>query len=299
MGFMGLDAAATQALEFEVIPERVRLQLTRLLRHACAAEEATVELVKKNRVINVARHVLSLPAYRLESDDWGDYHPAEHGWHNGELELILRRPSTPDLVETLADLIQDGWLHDVTVNDILDHSNLSFRFDDNETADGLDVSVEVFSVPDIEDLVGQDEHPNIRVLVERMDRALAAEDAPEVLHTSASIFEALAKDVVNRETVETQTLASFFERYRKDSGLPEPILDFILDVYRRRNTEPLAGHGRLAEPDFRQTDAIALAALTKAFLRIERDLAVLKIGRDEVAPRPGRRERGEEEAAEP
>jgi SpoVK/Ycf46/Vps4 family AAA+-type ATPase len=112
-------------------------------------------------------------------------------------------------------------------------------------------------------------HPNIRILVDRMNDALKREDYSGVLHSSASIFETLAKDIVGISNVQNQTLKSFFDRYRKDSALPEKVLDYILAIYESRNITPLAGHGSTQIPGISREVAIALSEMTVAFVRIE------------------------------
>jgi hypothetical protein len=112
-------------------------------------------------------------------------------------------------------------------------------------------------------------HPNIAVLMGRMNDAFARDDYAGVLHASASIFETMAKDVVGIPSVQNQTLKSFFDRYRKDSTLPSEILDYILAVYDARNATPLAGHGSTQIPNLSKEAAITLAEMTKAFVRIE------------------------------
>ena len=112
-------------------------------------------------------------------------------------------------------------------------------------------------------------HPNISSLVRRMNHALTKGDYSAVLHSSASIFETLAKVVVGIPSIQDQTLKSFFDRYRKDSTLPDEILDYILAIYESRNSTPLAGHGSTQTPDISRTEAVVLAEITKAFVRIE------------------------------
>ena len=82
---MGLTKTDRKRLEFEVVSERARLRLTRLLRQAPAHKDPTVEIVRQNRVINISRNVLGLQLYQLEAVDGEYYYPAEHGWHNGEI----------------------------------------------------------------------------------------------------------------------------------------------------------------------------------------------------------------------
>ncbi|HNT78922.1 MAG TPA: hypothetical protein PKH77_28275, partial [Anaerolineae bacterium] len=112
-------------------------------------------------------------------------------------------------------------------------------------------------------------HPNIVILLKRMDTALEQDDYAAVLHASASIFETMAKDIVGISTVQNQTLKSFFARYRQNSTLPNEILDYILTVYESRNATPLAGHGSTQTPQISREVAISLSEMTKAFVRIE------------------------------
>jgi hypothetical protein len=76
------------------------------------------------------------------------------------------------------------------------------------------------------------------------------------------------------ETIQDESLGSFFDRYRNDTNLPEPVVDYINEIFQRRNTEPTAGHGHLEEPDIAKEDSILLAEMTKAFVRAERKLFI-------------------------
>jgi hypothetical protein len=115
-------------------------------------------------------------------------------------------------------------------------------------------------------------HQNIQVLLDRMDDTLRRNDYSGVLHASVSIFETMAKDVVGLPTVENKTLKSFFDRYRKDSSLPNEILDYILSIYDLRSITPLASHGSTKTPTINRESAIALSEMTRAFVRIEDQL---------------------------
>lgn len=112
-------------------------------------------------------------------------------------------------------------------------------------------------------------HANIFTLEARMDSDLGRDDYAGVLHCSASIFETMAKDIVGLPTVQNQTMKRFFDRYRKDSALPQEILDHILSIYERRNVTPLAGHGSTQIPTLSKQEATTLAEIKKAFVRIE------------------------------
>lgn len=114
-----------------------------------------------------------------------------------------------------------------------------------------------------------DFHPNINFLLKRMESAIQNNDAPCVLHASASIFETIAKNIIDIDSIQNKSLGVFFERYQKNSILPKEITNYILSIYQRRNREPLAAHGSTLQPEITMQEAIIIAELTKAFLRIE------------------------------
>jgi hypothetical protein len=273
MVFKGLTNLEKNKLEYEVVPHRARLLLTRLLRDRTSHEQSEVQIIYQNRAVNIARNILGASIYVLDGGVEGLYHETEYGWHYGEIELVMLRPNTAELVETLADFIQEGILDVDDVNEILSKFNLSFGFNLRESYGVRDVQVSISAVEEIELDEDKDEHLNIRVLISRMENSLHQKDFPAVLHASASIFETLAKDVISLESVDDKTLASFFDRYRKDSKLPEPILDYVLEIYKQRNIEPLAGHGSRKTPTISEREAVILVEMTKAFVRIERSLS--------------------------
>lgn len=119
-----------------------------------------------------------------------------------------------------------------------------------------------------------DEHPNVSLLLKRMTTALENDDPSGVLHASASIFETIAKNIINIDSIQDRPLGAFFGRYRIDSTLPKEILNYIESIYKRRNTEPLAGHGSSRLPEITMEEAIIIVELTRAFVRIERALQI-------------------------
>ena len=286
MAFIRLTQKQKDALQLEIVPRVARRELTRLIRRACESDELEVTLCRENEFINIANHVLDRPNYTLESDGWGHYEVAEFAWHRGQRELIMRLPTTAQLVEILADYVQKGMLITRDVNSILLEHNCGFSFVESEVGpDGeLHIDVEVVPVESIPEVDLTSEHPNVRKLVSRMDRALADKDPAGVLHASACIFETVAKDVVQNPNVENQTLASFFDSYRKKSRLPSPVLDFMLQVYTDRNTVPLAGHGSVSPPRLTHDKAVILAEMTKAIIRIERSLGQQALTRHQLSP---------------
>jgi hypothetical protein len=275
MPFMRLSEKQRTALELEVVPHQARLELTRIIRDACAVEdedEVEIVLIHENEFINIANQVLGRPIYLLKGGDWGEFHPAEYAWHHGQRELIMRIPSTPELAEILADYLEKGMMRRKDVNEILSNYGCGFTFERDGYRSHAPVEIQVVPVDSIDEVDLKTDHPNVRRLVTRMDAALKGHDFSGVLHASASIFETLAKDVMKNPNVNDQTLASFFEGYKKKSLLPEPILDYMLNVYQQRNSQPLAGHGSLTEPNINPENAVALCELTKTIVRIERKL---------------------------
>src|SRR5579871_1662593 len=193
MPFIGLTNEERRDLESEVVSNDARTRLTRLMRAQCAARDGNVELINYNRYINIARSLMGLSVYRLEPDDWGMYQNEVFGWHFGEAELVMRRPDTATFVEMLGDFIQQRMLPLCEVNDILAADNTTVRFRIHGFGD--DVSVEILELAALEDEGLEKEHPNVRLLVERMEDAFARKDYSAVLHACGSVFETLAKNV--------------------------------------------------------------------------------------------------------
>jgi len=274
MTFLGLSNQDKENLSLEVVPYEARLKLTRLIRSKCKAEEPRIELIRQNQYINIANTVMKNPIYRLNSDEWGEYEPAEYAWHAGEIELIMRLPSTIEIVAIIADFIQNDMLDITLVNRIIKSDNCSFKF---KQGGDEGVSVSLMSIDKIPADDISSEHKNIRLLVSRMETCCSNSDPSGVLHASASIFETLAKDVISDQNIENKPLGSFFDKYRNESRLPKNILDSIISVYKERNTTPLAGHGGTNPTTITQEDAIVLVEMTKAFVRAERQLRIYDI----------------------
>lgn len=266
--FKGLSDTEKSELEYEVINDRCRLNITRLFREKTKHPNEDISIILQNRIINIARQVEDLSICKLESDEDGHYYPAEKAWHFGELEYITKRQSTCELIETLCDLIDSEIIDNAEINELFNYEELGISINNNSGY----ISISIIDELDLdEDL--QNEHTNIRTLIKRMDILLSNDDYSGVLHASASTFETLGKIVVNKDSIADETLGSFFNSYRNESKLPGPILDYILSVYRRRNKEPLAGHGSTKISNITKEEAIIIDEMTKAFVKIERKLS--------------------------
>lgn len=140
-----------------------------------------------------------------------------------------------------------------------------FRFAENYKGDN---AVEEFiNPPEIGDI--RIAPSNIGVLFERMADCWKRNDFGGVLHASASVFETMAKDIIQNPAIENQPLGGFFEQYRRHSALPQPSLDLILDTYKRRNATPLAGHGGTGSPQISKEQATEIMRITRDFVRHE------------------------------
>ena len=252
-----------EQLEYEVVSQEFRVHLTRLIeRNENFAQD---NFINQNWLINRSRTLARKTIYVLQADDMGCYEACEFAWHNGEFELCFRRLDTNRLIELLCEVVDRKWLLLAEVNRLLIQEGASFRLSRGST-----IKVEVISVEKLEEDAPQlNEHPNIRVLVNRMVSSLDNSDYAGVLHSSASIFETLAKDVVGIPSIQDQTLGSFFDRYKKDSQLPTELQAKIMDTYKSRNSTPLAGHGSTQAPSITNKEAVTLCELTKALVRIE------------------------------
>lgn len=250
-------------LQYEVVSTEMKVHLTRLLEKDQRFVDH--ELLYKNKMVNRSRSLAGETIYVLTAGDYGEYEDYDFIWHNGEYELIFRRLDTLNFIEFLGELLDEDWYSVEQLNEILEREGAAFRF----SLKHGNIKVEVLPIAELIDSPHESEHPNITVLVARMDSALENEDFAGVLHASASIFETLAKEIVGLPSVGNQTLKAFFERYKKDSYLPGELQNKIIKIYEMRNKTPLAGHGSTEEPQIDNTQAITLSEMTKAFIKIE------------------------------
>lgn len=274
-----LSDAESQSLSLEVVSTELKVHLTRLLCDKISLCEgggvasSNNIIIRQNKVINKSRNLQNLQIYTLETDD-EYYLSPEYAWHNGEFELVFRRLDTVQFIEFLGDLIEREYFTDEEINSLLEREGASFRY---QLRNG-NLAVEVMNIFEIENAIHELEgkegaipfHGNVRLLFSRAENALAVADYTLLVHCCASIFETLAKDVISDSNLDDKSLGSFFEKYRKESSLPEPILNFILDQYKLRGKMPLAGHGStITPPVISKEQAVTLIEMTKAFVITE------------------------------
>jgi len=119
---------------------------------------------------------------------------------------------------------------------------------------------------------------NLGILYDRMNAAWKRHDYGEVVHASASILETMAKHVVAQPNIRDQTLAGFFDLYRKHSKLSKRQLDRVLQIYQQGNTIPLAGHGSVNEPGISMDEAEQIVQITNECVRTEYKHRVRYVG---------------------
>lgn len=271
-------------LQYDVVSQEIRVYLTRLLEAAVKERslrdnevDLTIKLINLNQIVNKSRRLAGLSTYSLENEEDDYYYPTQHAWHFGDFELVFRRLSTIQFVEFTCELIDDGFFSTVVLNQLFEQEGLSFRIRNNNEGHIL---VKVFPIEMLESKFQEGEHPNIIVLVKRMDEALKyaldTGDYPPVISASASIFETMAKDIINSASIQDESLGGFFEKYRKNSRLPKEILDYILSIYNERSITPLAAHGSTqTPPEISKEQLVTLVEMTKAFIKTEYKLYVL------------------------
>lgn len=112
-------------------------------------------------------------------------------------------------------------------------------------------------------------HPNVVLLIGRMEQCLEKNDPAGVLHAAASILETTAKDIIKSDSIKNESLGGFIDKYKKESSLPEDVKSVVGAIYVLRNKMPLSGHGSTQAPSITMQDAVVIAAATKFVVEVE------------------------------
>lgn len=274
---MYIDELKQLKLSEEYISRDLKIYLARLLQNKLFSEEGSSErkIVLQNDIINMSLQIQGKPIYVLETQD-EDYMLPEYAWHNAEFHLVFRRLDSTQTIELLGDLIISNYLSIKEINDLFKRHNITFKFIEKRNELAIEFLPEKEINKILENIDNEEEeeevtiHDNILLLLKRLDQSLNDKDYTLTIATSASVFETLAKDIIDLPHLVNQSLGQFFSRYRNDSKLPSSVLDYMKSVFDNRNTTPTAGHGSTAEiPNITDTEAQLLVELTKAFVRVE------------------------------
>lgn len=269
-----VQLSQTLKLSEEYISRDLKIYLSRILDKKLLSGDSTAErkIVIQNDLINRSLQIQGKPIYVLETQE-EFYMLPEYAWHNAEFHLIFRRLNSLEVIEYLGELIQNKYFSRKEVNEIFRQHNITFKFVERNE----DLFVEFLPEKEIRDFIDSikntepvNVHDNILLLIDRLEKAYQNKDYTLLIATSGSIFETLAKDVLQDPSLIKQSLGWFFDRYRKSSSLPSTILDYMKAIFDSRNTTPTAGHGSTATvPTISDIEARLLIELTKTFVRSE------------------------------
>ena len=254
------------SLEYEWIPLSAKVQLTRLLyRHYLPHAESHPRIHYLNRIVNQANNLTGRKIFLLDADQVGDYFSADIARQESEFMIYIRRLNPIQFIEFLATVVELGYIKVDDANAILKEANSSvtIKLDDSGRVSTSTISTAGQFTLD------NDASPNLRTLVSRMDRYLNDEDYAGVLSNSAMAIELISKEIYGSSKIYNQSFGSYFEGYKNKTTLPEPVIDWMLQIYKRRNTEPLAAHGSPLPPSITCEEASLIAEMTKAFIRYE------------------------------
>ena len=135
------------------------------------------------------------------------------------------------------------------------------------------ISKVISSAENLKDIpVLKNEHPNVKKLISRMDSNFANDDYTGVLHASASIYETLVKDISGEPKFQKKSLGQILNDSQFSLNIPEQIIDYIREIFRKRNTVPTAGHGGTSIPTITKEEAIAIQEFTKTIVRVLRKI---------------------------
>ncbi|WP_144533983.1 hypothetical protein [Bacillus pumilus] len=267
--FLELTSKEKRDLKYEIISPETRKVFTRYLRNEIYDEEGLIKVIKLNRIINMSHNVLNKPIYVYDTIE--DLESDDVGWHLSCLELIFKVCNTIQFVEIILDLISNDLIKCNVVNKILKDHSVSFRVIVQD-----EVGIEIINFTEDDQFENSSEHVNIRSGIIRMNLLLGENDYTGVLAASANILETLAKDVLKNPVIDDKSFGSFFDSYKKNSTLPPEFIDYIHSIYKRRNSEPLSGHGSTKTPTITEREAIVISELTKMFVLTENKLMTLQ-----------------------
>lgn len=253
-------------LEYEWIPLSAKVQLIRLLdRHYPSHINPHTRIHYLNRIVNIANNLAERKLFVLDTDQYGDYYPEDIARQESEFMICIRRLNSTQFIEFLATVVEFEYIDISDANTILKEVNSSVAIKlDNTGRPSI-------SIPPMTDkfALDNDASPNLRTLLSRMDSCLDDEDYAAVLFNSAMAIELISKEIYGSSKIYDQSFGAYFKGYKNKTTLPEPVIDWMLAIYKRRNTESLAAHGSPLPPSITCEEASLIAEMTKAFIRYE------------------------------
>ena len=254
------------SLEYEWIPLSAKAHLIRLLDRYCPPHvNPRTRIPYLQRIVNLANNLSERKFFDLDTDQFDDYFPEDVARLETEFMICIRRLNLIQFIEFLGTVVEYEYIDINDANIILKEINSSVAIELDTTGH---LSISILPMAD-KSALDNDASPNLRTILRRMDSYLNDEDYAAVLLNSAMAIEFISKQIYGSSKIYNQSFGSYFEGYKNKTTLPEPIIDWMLQIYKRRNTEPLASHGSPLPPSITCEEASLIAEMTKAFIRYE------------------------------
>ena len=254
------------SLEYEWIPLSAKAHLIRLLDRYCPPHvNPRTRIPYLQRIANLANNLSERKFFDLDTDQFDDYFPEDVARLETEFMICIRRLNPIQFIEFLGSVVEYEYIDINDANIILKEINSSVAIELDTTGH---LSISILPMAD-KSALDNDTSPNLRTILRRMDSYLNDEDYAAVLLNSAMAIEFISKQIYGSSKIYNQSFGSYFEGYKNKTTLPEPIIDWMLQIYKRRNTEPLASHGSPLPPSITCEEASLIAEMTKAFIRYE------------------------------
>lgn len=254
------------SLEYEWIPLSAKAHLIRLLDRYCPPHvNPRTRIPYLQRIVNLANNLSERKFFDLDTDQFDDYFPEDVARLETEFMICIRRLNPIQFIEFLGTVVEYEYIDINDANIILKEINSSVAIELDTTGH---LSISILPMAD-KSALDNDASPNLRTILRRMDSYLNDEDYAAVPLNSAMAIEFISKQIYGSSKIYNQSFGSYFEGYKNKTTLPEPIIDWMLQIYKRRNTEPLASHGSPLPPSITCEEASLIAEMTKAFIRYE------------------------------
>ena len=260
---MNLTKEQIKELEFEEIPKQAKTDLTRLVR----------QTINDNyflglRYVNMKETILGKRITEPVFDDYVESLTESLTLYViSSIENIFNNLELYEIVELLFDYIQADLININSVNNIFKEYEVPVLFE-QDWRNHLSIKTE--NLKDIPIL--ENEHPNVKKLISRMDSSFANDDYTGVLHASASVYETLVKDISGEPKFQKMSLGQILNDSQFSLNIPEQIIDYIREIFKKRNTVPTAGHGGTSIPTITKEEAIVIREFTKTIVRVLRKI---------------------------
>ncbi len=230
---------------------------------SCKGDSYMDTFISKKNLYNTVSSVMGEEPCKIDFDDTTPYCVWDESWIDGRLDYLLWKASSYEYLNIIYFLIRSNILKNTFINDLFEENKIPIKFEGEEENLYLH-PVDIFS----DSKTDSERTDSIQVLKERAENAISRGDSGGLLHTVASIYEAIGCDVI--EKTSKSTFNGEFEKYRKKSKLPKEFLDYIKRIVEQRNVEPNAGHGNLKlNCSLSKEDMIVMLEMAKAIVRIE------------------------------